>query len=324
MGWKGTMRSMAAAARRYEKARLRELKVQAREQELAYAREVVREYDAYIKSLTSVHRECSAPMDWHSTSSSPSPEPPERPHHRSTEARRVLERFTPGILDRLLGRVETRRQQLARAVQVAESDEEREFEESMRQHLVEYASWEDLRHLARRVLEGDVQAYGQALESLNPLDNIPVGSGATIGFIDPATAEATLRVLGPEIVPDEVRALLRSGRLQVRRMPVAQGQELYRAHVCSAILRLAQEILAFLPIRTIMVHANSDVLNARTGHVEEQTILSVMIPRATLERLSPKHLDPASALENFLHRISFRKTKGLSPVEPLRWTELQA
>lgn len=114
MGWKGTMRSMAAAARRYEKARLRELKVQAREQELAYAREVVREYDAYIKSLTSVHRECSAPMDWHSTSSSPSPEPPERPHHRSTEASRVLERFTPGILDRLLGACVSSRSRVSR------------------------------------------------------------------------------------------------------------------------------------------------------------------------------------------------------------------
>lgn len=72
------------------------------------------------------------------------------------------------------------------------------------------------------------------------------------------------------------------------------------------------------------VTAVSELLNPKTGHIEEQPILSVAIPRSTLDRLNFEMIDPSDSMENFVHNMNFSKTKGFSAVERIRASDFQS
>ena len=59
------------------------------------------------------------------------------------------------------------------------------------------------------------------------------------------------------------------------------------------------------------------MLDPSSGHLKDQSILSVVVPRQTLETLRFEALDPCEALRNFNHRMDFKKTKGFVSIEPL-------
>lgn len=69
------------------------------------------------------------------------------------------------------------------------------------------------------------------------------------------------------------------------------------------------------PSRAARIHrAASD---SRRARLTRCVILSVEIPRSTLETLNFSALDPSDALLNSRHAMDFKKTKGFGPVSPL-------
>jgi hypothetical protein len=68
----------------------------------------------------------------------------------------------------------------------------------------------------------------------------------------------------------------------------------------------------------VFVHAVGEILNPQTGHQEQQPIVSVAIPRATLNKLNFNQIDCSDSMSNFSHRMKFSKTKGFAPVEALK------
>ena len=83
MGWKGTVRSIGAAiraaerdAQRRQRELERERKHYAKMQELEQAAYEVEVYKNRIELLTSVHKECSAQIDWKSIVDSGPPATP--------------------------------------------------------------------------------------------------------------------------------------------------------------------------------------------------------------------------------------------------------
>jgi hypothetical protein len=132
-----------------------------------------------------------------------------------------------------------------------------------------------------------------------------------------------LHVNSDEVIPSEVKGLLKSGKLSVKKMPKTRFYELYQDYVCGCVLRVARELFALLPIEMVIVNAVGNLLNTQTGYMEEQPILSVAIPRKTLEGLNFEMLDPSDSMSNFIHRMTFRKTKGFSAVETLKPSDLQ-
>ena len=95
-------------------------------------------------------------------------------------------------------------------------------------------------------------------------------------------------------------------------MPKSRFFELYQDYVCGAALRVGRELLALLPVDMVLAHGTSEVLNSVTGHIEEATILSVAMPRATMDRLNLSALDPSDSMTNFVHHMDFKKTKGFA------------
>jgi len=105
-------------------------------------------------------------------------------------------------------------------------------------------------------------------------------------------------------------------------MPKTKYYELYQDYVCGAVLRVARELFALFPIEMIIVTAVAELLNTKTGHLEIQPILSVVIPRETINKLNFELIDPSDSMGNFLHQMKFLKTKGFQPVREIHSSEI--
>ncbi len=180
----------------------------------------------------------------------------------------------------------------------------------------------ETRELARRVVGQDPGGFLEALKQLDPFTDISeLGSRMSFDLSD-GLMHATLHVHGQQVIPKESKSLLKSGKLSVKEMPKSKYYAIHQDYVCSCALRVAGELLAILPINAVLVTAVDSMLNTSTGLMEDQAILSVAIPKATLERLNLQAVDPSDSMENFVHNMDFKKTKGFGPVEPVDTSQL--
>lgn len=128
-----------------------------------------------------------------------------------------------------------------------------------------------------------------------------------------------LHVNCDDIIPKYVLSQTKTGKLSRKNMTKTMYYELYQDHICSAILRVAREIFAHLPVDRVRINALSKIVNSQTGHLEDSIILSVIIPRETLKTLNLKLIDPSDSMNNFIHTMSFRKTLGFKIVEKVEF-----
>ncbi len=327
MTWKGTLRSLEAAARRAEREsqrRQRELDRQHREllkmQEQEQAAYELQVYENHIELLKSVHTECGDPWDWEAINGEEEPEPPVRIRAQEDIAAARLEHFMPSLFDKLFRRVGSRRTGLTRAIEQAKGRDEAEYAAA----LGDYADWQETRALAARILSSEEGAYLEAIEETDPFADInELGSSISFHVVDKSIIEATLHVNDEQVVPKEIKTLLRSGKLSVKAMPKTAFYELYQDYICNCALRVAREILALLPVRIVIVSAMGNLLNTRTGYMEEQPILSVAIPRETMAGLNLEMIDPSDAMDNFLDHSDLKRTSGFRSVEKIDFSTLQ-
>jgi hypothetical protein len=331
MGWKGTLRSISAASRAIEREarrRQRELERQRAQiekmQELERAAYEVQVFENYIDVLLSIHKDCGQPWDWEAIHLSSPPMEPRRSDAREVAAQAQLDAFKPGVRDKLLRRVESKQEKHVHAVEWAKEEDERQYQEAVRAYDQDYADWESTRQLAARLLAGEPAAFEEAIVQTNPFGEIS-GLGSSIVFTagDSSTIEVNLGVNDEEVIPRESKSLLKSGKLSVKPMTKTRFWELYQDYVCGCVLRVARELFVLLPLEMAIVNAVGRVLNTQTGHLESQPILSVALPRATLEDLNFEMLDPSDSMSNFVHRMAFRKLKGFQAITPLTPSDVQ-
>ena len=331
MGWKGTVRSIAAASRRAERdaqRRRRELEAQRkrldRMQELERAAYEVDVYENSIDLLLSVHKECSNPWNWEAIKSADPPAVPERTCSHEESAQAALDAFRPSLVDKILNRSDSKRDELAKTVAGAKRTDEAAYQESLEVYKRECTDWEAACQLASQVLTGNQEAYLDAIRQTGLFGDIP-GMGSSIKFHvrDRFLVEAALHVQGEGVIPSEVKSLLKSGKLSVKQMPKSKFYALYQDHVCGCVLRIARELLALLPVKMVIVNAVSELLNTQTGYMEVRPVLSVAIPRETLRNLNLELIDPSDSMGNFVHRMAFSKTKGFQAVEAIEPSDIQ-
>ena len=325
MGWKGTLRSMRAAARAAErdaKRRGRELERQRREAdklaELERAELEVAEYENYVERLVTIHQEVTSTIDWTALVSAPEPQRPQRRRSAENIAKAALESYRPSLIDRLFGRKTRKLAALNADVENAPAEDEAIYQSAVRSFEQQHKEWLEAKDFAQRILRRDTDALIEAIREMNPFSEISrLGSGLEFDTRDGRSVNVVLHVHSEEVVPKSSKSLLKSGRLTEKTLPKGRYYELYQDHVCSALLRVAREIFALLPVDAVVVTAKDQLLNPSTGHMEEQAILSVAMPRQTFEGLNLRLIDPSDSMANFLHRMSFKETKGFTPVEPI-------
>jgi hypothetical protein len=325
MSWRGTLRSIQAASNRAERASRRRLKELEREQkeyhkmqESQRAAHEVEVYENQIELLSSVHKDCGDSVDWHKIASTQAPVKPEYQNTLESAAEEKWRTYTPGFFDKLFKWTEKKKQKLFDRIAKSKQEDEEHFQLATHKFEREFKEWGENKTLAEQVLADDVNGYFTALKQLDPFSEISeLGSSVSFKSSGGKQIEAVLKVKGEDSVPSEIKTRLGSGKLSVKQMPKARFYEIYQDYVCGAALRVARELFAALPVETVTVHAVENILNKGTGYLEDQTVLSILIPRSTLEGLNMEMVNPADALENFNHNMDFGKTKGFSPVERL-------
>lgn len=326
MGWKGAVRSMAAAARRAEREairRQRELERQQKEiekmEELARAALEVELYENRIEVLLSIHKDCSDDWNWEQIATAQEPIKPSKSDRHESNAQARLKSFKPGVTDKLLGRTTKKIDELRHEVERAKRSDEKAFTDAMET----YNDSRELRDLASRIIAGDTVAYEEAIKQINPFSEISeIGSSLSLDVESRDKIDVTLKVNSDDVIPSEVKSLLQSGKLSVKKMPNSHFYELYQDYICSCVLRVARESFALLSLKIAVITAVGKILNRSTGYLEDQPILSVAIPRDTLATLNIDLIDPSDSLQNFVHRMSFKKTQGFGVVKKIESSEL--
>ena len=292
-------------------------------QELERASYDVAAYENRVELLLSAHKECGERWDWDGLAAQAPPTEPSLGHDREERARADLDHYNPGLLDKAFRRVEAKQRQLAKEVEEAIWCDEAEYHQALDTFKETYADWEDTRNLALRMLSGDSNAYLEAIEEVDPFADITsLGSSFDSHVEGQSIIGIAFHVNSDEVIPSEIKSLLRSGKLSVKQMPKSQFNELYQDYVSSCILRVAREVFALLPVEFVIVTAFGTLLNTQTGHLEDQPIVSTAIPRKSLEKLSMDLVDPSDSMGNFIHRMNFDRRKGFSAVAPINASEL--
>jgi len=325
MEWKGTVRSIQATARaidREEKRRQRELEKRIRESEklaeIERAELEVDEFENYLEVITSVHKDVGYVWDWEEVLRSEPPEEPAKVIRREQAAKQIIADFTPSFFDKLFRQEEKKKNKLQEELEEGIEDDLAESKDLAEDYRDAQSEWETLRRLAKKITDGDIAAYLEAIEEAEPFDEIyEYGSSFVTTVVDDDTVDVLFRVNDDEVIPNEKKSLLQSGKLSVKSMPKTHYYELYQDYVCGSALRVARELFALLPIQRVLVTATCTMLNPGTGNKEEQPILSVLIPRSTLDELNFQMLDPSDSLVNFVHNMKFYKTKGFVAIKKL-------
>ena len=272
-------RASARAAERRRRELEREEKRATKLAELELAKLEVEIFENHIEVLLSAHKQCSPTANWQDLRAAEGPQEPVFDGRSEREARERLESYEPGLLDRMLGRGEKRRDELAQAVEEAKEEDRQRYAQQRDSYAEERVEFEETCQLAERVLQGDLQAYQEAVRQFEPFsDIVAIGESIRIEGSEPWYLEATLKAHADDVVPGEAKSLLASGKLSVKKMTKSRFFELYQDHVCSCVLRIARELFALLPaLEIVFVHAETPLLNSQTGHIEDQTILSARI-----------------------------------------------
>jgi hypothetical protein len=316
---------MAAAHRRAEREqtrRHRELerasKESAKREALSQASLAVDLYDLRIARITSVHQECGDPWNWESIAAAPPPLEPRPTNQNEAEAKAKANAYAPGLLDKMLGRVDRRRRELTVAVEAGRKADVALAAKARSDYEQALKDWQETRAIAQGVLALDPDALGSAVEELSPIAELSdLGSRVNMSFGPAGKTAVTMYVNGQAVIPSDVCTLTKSGKLSQKKMPLTQFYELYQDYVAGAVFRIARELFALLPIETVVVTAMGHLFDSASGHSADHPILSVVMPRSTVQSLNFASLDPSDALRNFVHRMNFRRGKGFEPIEPL-------
>jgi hypothetical protein len=321
MGWKGNLRTVVAYSRKLEREEHRmasiaakQYKAMLKQEEFENGQKIVQDYNNYIELISSTHKETSEPLNWQDVLNEPEPARPVLKDEQQRLAKKNLDSYKPSFFDKLFGSAPKKFQQLQTRVATASDKDKKVYEKELEQYNADYAVWENNKEIAKGVLASDVEAYKKVIEDLGPFDDIKeLGSGLSIAF-EKKYATITLLANGITVIPDFILNQTANGKVSKKKMPVQKFFELYQDYICSCALRVAREIFSFLPMEMVIIHVKSEIVDTSTGHLEQQTILSVAMPKTTVDKLNFETIDPSDSMKNFKHNMKFSKTSGFSIV----------
>lgn len=324
---------MEAAQRRQQREsqrRFRELQRQAKEQAKLSAQEQARleveTYENRLELLLSIHKEQGDVWDWNAIRTASAPTAPQRVNQREDEAFSRLKAYSPNISELVSGEVDKESARLAAAVDTARQRDETDFQQAQQAYEQALSDWKTYHHLAKCILAGDSKAYAQVLRDLSPFAEIAeLGSSVQFTVETPQLIQCVLKVNGTGVIPSEVKSLTASGKVSTKPMPKARFHEIYQDYICGCVLRVAREVLALLPVETVLITAAVDVFDSVTRRPTEQPVLSVVVTRTVLTQFRFEQLYASDAVDYFQHQGDFKTSRSSGafvPITPLGPSDL--
>ena len=290
----------------------REAKQRAKRDQLEAARVEVDEAERKLSELLSVHKNCAPKVDWIAETAALCP--------AQTNA------FVSG----------DRRDWRRKRVQLPLEDvgsapplgREELGDSAAKAHTDALRTWERNRALGKRLLAGVESAFVEALAEFSYLEAVAqLGATIDVTVHTAKGVEIDVRCNDVAVVPAVMKTLSSTGKVSEKAIPRAKAQEFYQDHVCSALLRVAREAFAVLPIDLVLLHGRALVHNSATGADNLKAIYSVFIPRVEFKTLDFERLDPSDAIESFPHRGDFkgsRKAGAFQPIKPFSFNDAPA
>ncbi|UFH34929.1 hypothetical protein [Flavobacterium acetivorans] len=320
--FKGAMRSYGAAVRRMEREQQRQareaakrFKEQQKLQEIENAQQAVSDWESYVETIQSVHKNCTDPIDWKQIEETEKPNEPILETKNEVIAKNKLASFKPSFFDKVFGSTQKKINRLSQQVEQAQQKDQKEFDIAYKNYLDELNNWNELQEISAGIKKKDPESYKNALQYFDPFSDIGE-LGTTISFnFEENHIDIDLHVNSLDVIPDYELRQTSTGKLSKKNIPKTRYNELYQDHICSASMRIAREVFAYLPIDYARINAMAKIVNTKTGHLEEQPILSVIFPPQTIESLNLETIDPSDSMQNFVHNMNFNKTKGFSVIE---------
>ncbi|MET0464086.1 MAG: hypothetical protein ABW007_13070 [Chitinophagaceae bacterium] len=310
-------RRSARAANQSAREAAKKYREQKKKEDIADAAAAVKEYTEYITVLKSVHKEAADPVNWEEILDDVPPTAPEKTSTNEDAAKRKLATYKPSAIDKLFGLAGSKKRKLEKAVATGRANDEQQYKAAVTKSEEDARELEFLQATGKGILNKDIHAYKAAIDYYEPFSEIAeLGSKLDMEFRED-NGTIDLRVNGLDIIPDYVLSQTSTGKLSRKNMPVGKFQELYQDYVCSAVLRVAREVLAVIPLNYVVVNASGSLFDSATGHEGEHTLVSVVITPEKLASLNYATLDPSDSMKNFHHHMKFAKTGGFSPVEKI-------
>lgn len=325
MGWRGVLRSVSAYSRaahrdsvRRHNQYVRQQKYMAKLQAIEQTRQEVEQYENYIELIQTIHKDTPEIYDWLEVAKTTKPPKPEQDKQISNKLLVKLNKFKQNFIHKWLRLEKWARRRKEKRYQKA-------FEKEQVDLAARTAEWEklakeidDLVDLANGINAGKTEYFEKVYDDENPFEELSsFGSKVTENFIDKDRAVAELLARDDEIVPKQQKSQLKSGKLSVKDLPTGKRNEIYQDHIASSVLHVGRVIFGLLPIKALIVNAKCKMLNTATGRMEMQTVLSVKLMRETMEKINFELIDPSDALKNFVCNMNFKKSLGMTPVNPL-------
>lgn len=274
-------------------------------QEREQAQYEVAVFENQCELVKSIHKECDDYVDWHTILNSQPPYPLGGIGRHELEAKEKYENHKLTFIDRLFKREEKVYNQLAKEIEAAKEEDQKEYNE-----------WKNTVAIAEEVLNGNIDTYLKVIEEMNPLEDLSeFGSEFEFSTDDPSYMEVEFDAHFKDVIPTEEKRLTKTGKLSIKQMTKTRYFDLQQDYVCSCTIRIARDLFALLPLKTVIIHTYEEKLNTATGYNERILILSVKIERDILNSLDLDHIDCSDSMANFQHHMQFKKTKGFESVD---------
>lgn len=302
--------------RESERAQRQKRKLEEKQYQMSLAEGEVQEFEQLLENLTSFHKDCSPKFNWQEKVSTPPPQKPQRENVHENAAKTNRYKYRPSFFDKLFKRIETRIQKFDKAIELGVERDGADHRAAIKQYEIDHAEWQNLKELARKVLEGSPEAYTEALSSSRLCEQIEeIGKFSFTKIHSPNVVEVTIDDKGDNFVPAEYKHLTPTGKLSIRNMPKGKFYELYQKFVCSAAIRVAREVQALLPVNTVIINVESEFIDKAMGSKSKLFLLSAGIPENKIKEANLNMIDPAVFVKSLSHNIKLKKTQGFEPVE---------
>jgi hypothetical protein len=292
----------------------RQMKALGKLSTLEQSRLEVETYENALDILLSLHKEQAQTTDWIAIAVSLPPAPPSRQKHNEFKTRQRLA-ILAGCTNSDI------------VLEQSVKQDDHEYEEELLAYNITYEKWAKIVRLARRILNSDPAAYIDAIETINPFEELAnIGSSFHFTSHNSQLVEVALSTYGKKIIPEEQKTLTASGKVSVKPIAKSRFIELYQDYICSCVLRVARELFALLPVETILISASAETFDTSTGRSTERPILSVAISRSIINSLNFDMIDPSDAIMNMPHRGELkasRKTGDFEIITPLTVADLK-
>ncbi len=298
---------------RIERATKRASRDQGRKERVGAKRgtapELAARYEALLEQLTRAHCVKYQRKNWPEIATSCLVEPTVEAHALERKARRALANYNPGILDALFGMGADRRRALGEKVLAAAKKDAELYAKAKRN-----AEMHNLDvQLAPGVMALDFGSIGAALEAHLPADELrPILEGVAIDMSPSGKLVVHVDVLELDALPDESVGLSEAGRSVHALLPPTLRHEMHLANVCSAILRVAVEVMSVTPIESIEVLGRCVAPSAEVA--DPEPILYVRVSHKALSAMDLRRLEPVSTITALGGRISWDLQHGFAAI----------